>query len=205
MISVAIQHHPARAQGLARVLERVPEAEVVSDPEPDAIRSPQRGYLECLRTTPAGATHRIVLQDDTLPCVDFMRHAGAAIAEQPDTLIAFFVPGSATGGMNRVKWARKKGERWANVGGVQCVPVVALSWPVSLFESYFAFCELPRQINHRCDDEVVTRFTKRNKLPVWATIPSLVEHPDDIPSSIGKRHTNGSKPWRIAYIFAEHP
>jgi len=141
-----------------------------------------------------------------LPCRGFADLAGVAIAERPDDLISFFVPDIAGGGRNRVRDAAKKGERWAQIGGLSWVPAVCVSWPVALIEPFLAFWEQPRwRGRDKADDSMMARFTKSRKMQVWATVPSLVEHPDDVASLLGNRHGAGAIRWRVAHKFLDNP
>jgi len=201
--SFSVQHHPARSHLLSPLLGRIGECEVVSDPEPDGKRCPLRCYLECLRLTPEWATHRIVIQDDTWPCEEFREKAETAIEERPDTLVAFFVPGSPGGGRNRILHAQGRREQWAPIGGLGWVPVVALCWPTSLIAPFLDYAAHPRYASQCGDDAIVGWFSKQNRLQVWATVPSLVEHPDREPSLIGRRHFGGRNRSRLAALFAD--
>lgn len=204
MISFCIQHHPARAHLLDGLLELVGDADVVTDPDPEhPSPSPLRTYRECLRSTPEGATHRVVIQDDALPCRSFRELAELAIAERPDKIIAFFVPGVPGGGSRRVFKAEMEGERWAQIAGIGFLPLVATSWPADLIAPFVKFTEGPRYINRRGDDAVANSFVKRNRLEVWATVPSLVEHPDIVASLIGKKASAGANRSRVAALFID--
>ena len=188
---------------LAPLFERLPGFELITDPDPNGKPNPLRTYLECLRRTPECATHRLILQDDCWPCRDFRAKAEAALDERPESIVLFFVPGSSGGGMNSVIRAAKAGERWALIGAGAWVPVVASCWPVSLIPDFLEFANQRRFARLRSDDELVKRFVGARRLSVWATVPSLVEHPDTVPSLIGRRHGAGSIKWRVAAMFDE--
>ncbi len=202
-LSVCLQHHPSRAHLLSALLERLPGFELITDPDPAGQPNPLRTYLECLRRTPEHATHRLILQDDAWPCQEFREKAEAAISERPDNLICFFVPGSPGGGMNSVLRAAKAGEHWALIGAGGWIPVIAVMWPRALIADFIEFAEHRRFARSRSDDEVLTRFVRANRLDVWATIPSYVEHPDVVPSLIGRKHGAGKIKWRIAAMFVD--
>jgi len=207
VLSIAIQHHPSRGHllgGLASL-----RAEVVTDPEPDGDPSAVRTYIECLRAIPAGATHRLVLQDDAQPCSDFRERAEAAVAERPGELLALFVPGMGLAG----RWMRaawKDGKRWLELPtSMNWVPVVALVWPVELASSFVPFAEehvagrAARRMATMGDDPVVGRFRRVNHLAVWAPVPSLVQHPDLVPSLVKQRSYGGRNPARRAAVFVD--
>ncbi len=202
--SYCVQHHPSRSYLLKPLLERLPEFELVSDPDPDGKRSPLRTYLECLRRTPPDVTHRVVIQDDAWPCRDFRARADAALAERPESIVAFFVPGLRSAGAGRLRDAQMQRESWANIGGTSITPLVATAWPAHLIQRFIDFAESPRmQAKYSHDDPVATLFVKKNKLDVWATVPCLVEHPDVEPSLIGKPHKAGANAARVAACLTE--
>jgi hypothetical protein len=96
------------------------------------------------------------------------------------------------------------GETWVQLGLGGWVPVVALAWPVEKALQFLNYLErglLGRP--SRADDDVVTRYCKKARVNVWATVPSLVEHPDDVPSLIGRRAAAGKNRARVAALFAE--
>jgi hypothetical protein len=204
VISVCIQHHPSRTYLLPRLLDRLEGAELVTDPDPDGPRSPLRCYVECLRRTPPDATQRLVIQDDAWPCENFRERVEVALAERPEQIVAFFVPNIGPAGAKRVREASGRGERWAQIGGKAITPVVATAWPEYLIDDFIAFAESPRITKrYTHDDPVATLFVKSRKLEVWATVPSLAQHLDDVPSLIGKPHGAGKYAHRLAALFAD--
>lgn len=183
-LSICVQHHPSRAQLLAPLVAQLGEYELVVDPEPDSYRSALRTYLECLRRTPADATHRLVVQDDAIACSNFRARALERVAEHPMSLVAFFVPGR-TLLRNLMGPAYKRGERWLQLPqSLNWTPLVALSWPAELAAEFVPFGEqviatrAARGLATHADDPYVGAWRKKHKLPVMATVPCLVEHPD---------------------------
>lgn len=177
------------------------------DPDPDGVPSAIRTYVECIRRTPPDATHRLVVQDDALPCARFVERATAALSERPHDLVAFFVPGTGLHG----RWMReaaKRGQPWVQLPtSANWQPVVALSWPVELVEPFIDFADahiakrLARRLRTIGDDPVVGAFCRAQRRAVWATVPSLVEHPDLEPSLVKQRSYGGRNPARRAAVF----
>jgi hypothetical protein len=206
-LSVAVQHHPSRAELLPR-LASLGEFEVVVDPEPDhPVRSPMRTYLEALRRTPPAATHRIIVQDDAVPGDRFLARLGALLAERPDHLLALFVPGRTL--LRRYMGeAHERGERWFPFPNYNWCPTVALCWPVELGADFLDFGEVvvatraARGLATVGDDPYVGAWRRKRKLDVWCPVPCLVDHPDDHPSLFraldGKAGGNRS---RVAALF----
>ncbi len=202
--SYCVQHHPSRVDLLPALRERLSHFELVTDPDPDGEPSPLRTYLECLERTPEGVSHRVVIQDDALPCWNFLSKSYSALKERPDSIVAFFVPGVKAAGAGRVRDAQMQREHWADIGGTAITPVVATAWPVHLIQPFVDFAKNPRiAARYSHDDPVATLFVKKNKLSVWATVPSLVQHPDVVESLIGKEHGGGKYRNRVAAYFAE--
>lgn len=210
-LSVAVMHHPARS-ALLRLLEQLGGYELVVDPEPDTWPpSAFRTYLEALRRTPAQATHRLIVQDDAIPCRGFRELAEAAIAERPADLLAFFVPGRDPY-RRAVLNAHTAGERWASSGlAVNWVPTVALSWPAKYIDDFVTFGEevvaarAHRGLTTQADDPYVGAWKRKRKLVVWATVPCLVQHPDNVPS-LYRPHLkvrNGSNRARVAALYVD--
>jgi hypothetical protein len=185
LISLALQHHPSRTHLLYRTSHLDPE--VVVDPKLDSHPSPWRTYREALERTPA-CSHRVILQDDAEPCDGFLEALTLCLAARPDSLVCLFVPTTHPTGSRAVLEACGRGSGWAALPWGTFVPVVGLAWPHALVTPFLqwadekGFKDIPR---HRSDDAIVGLFAKAMNLQAWATVPSLVEHPDDDPSLIG--------------------
>lgn len=170
--------------------------------------NPWRGYQRCLRNL-GSASHVLVVQDDTVACRNIERVCEQLAAARPDTVTSLFV-GGLRGRTERNYWRAMQAKRhWAQVDTQRIVHVVALLWPASLASEILSWAEttvIPGIRNPtRSDDEVVGAFVKLTKRPVWATVPCLVEHPDDVPSTVHKRQANGLDRGRVAmsWIGAE--
>jgi hypothetical protein len=211
VIHTRIQHHPSRAYLLPELLERLDaEAEVVTDPEPDAqMPSPWRTYRACLELPPAGATHLLVLQDDVLPCRNLVAACEQIAAPWP---VCLFLGGAPVRTAREAARTLRRGGRYVDVHRGEWVPVIAVLWPVEAAARLLEWCDrddvkLPGHPNPRSDDAVVGKWAKLNRERVTATVPSLVQHPDIEPSLIGKRARAGRTAWRVAahWIGEEDP
>jgi len=204
VLSIAVQHHPSRL--LPEALRRY---EVVTDPDPDGQPSAIRCYLECLRRTPPEATHRLVLQDDVELARDFDARAAAAVAELPGDVIAFFVPKFALHG----KWMREAhevGKRWCALpSSANWAPAVATCWPVELVGDFLDYATAhvarrrARGLHTTGDDPVIGAWKRARSRTIWATVPSLVQHPDVGYSLVKLRDYNGQNLARRAAVFAD--
>lgn len=201
-LSIALQHHPDRADLLHRTAHLHPE--VVTDPDwKSRRRNPWRCYRECLRLTPEDATHRLVLQDDGEPCGEFRSVLERAIAAKPDDLICLFISQAHRRGMTELLAACDAGRSWCRIEArapTEWIPVVALVWPTRLIPGFLEWAASAGYSGERvrADDAIVGEYVLKHRLPVWATVPCLVEHPDDQPSTVG----NGHKIPRRAVCFA---
>lgn len=201
-VSVAIQHHPSREHLVGPLLDALGGAEVVTDPDPTGVRSPLRTYLEALRRTPPDATHRLVVQDDALPCRGFPVRMGLLVAERPDVLMPLFLPGAAPH-RRVVLLASKAGERWATLDPTW-IPTVALVWPVEMAVRFLAWADetLDPEKRHG-DDGPVGRWAARSRVRAVGPVPSIVQHPDVEPSTIGRRAGAGRNRARVAARFID--
>lgn len=201
-VSVAVQHHPDRAHLIPRLVERLGgQADVVEDPDPDN-GSPLRTYLECLRRTPEWATHRLVVQDDTHPGDGFPEKLLKAITDKPDGLICFFAPGIAPHRAKMIR-ATMAGHPYAPLRAMW-IPTVATCWPVGLARDFTVWADekFPDDGTRKGDDGPVGKWAnERRNVEVWATVPSIVEHPDIEPSLIGRKAGAGHNRGRVAAFF----
>lgn len=201
-IEVIIQHHPRRAHMLPRLLSQFSQlkARAITDQFPDdEMPNPWRTYRHCLSQIKADSTHAVILQDDVTLCPGFEVAVQAAIAAQPDRLIALFIAGTPSEYVFPVHAASDAGRPWAVVGNSRWCPCVAVVWPYRLFVPLIEFVDLqnwPDVI--RADDEILGRYLRAIDEPIWATVPNLVEHTDDVESLLGKRAMGGRDPGRVS-------
>jgi hypothetical protein len=134
--------------------------------------------------------------------------AEAAVAQRPADLIAFFVPGTGLHG-RRMRQAFASGERWCELPrSANWVPAVATCWPAALAAEFVPFAEdyvgrrLARRLSTVGDDPVIGKFARSAGLSVWATVPSLVEHPDVGWSLVKGREYEGTNPARRAAVYS---
>lgn len=197
-LAVIIQAHPARARLHESLVAALGECDLVMDPEPDARPSPIRTYLACLRAMPPWVSHICVVQDDAWPCRNFRALAERAVCEHPETLVALFLAGAPARSARLAVQAHRRRERWILMEPRDWTPTVALVWPREIAARFLEYAD-PKV--HRCgDDNVVGAFTTAESVPVWATVPSLVEHPDVEPSLIGRKAGAGKNRFRIAAV-----
>jgi hypothetical protein len=81
--------------------------------------------------------------------------------------------------------AIRAGGHWVEVAHSDLIlPTVAVLWPVEAIHDFLDWypAQPPRRNPDRADDGVLGRWMSKRSRKVLATLPSLVEHPDDTPS-----------------------
>lgn len=206
-LSIAIQHHPARPELPARLREQLApfgaaHIETVVDPEPFGPASPWRTNRLAWELTPYACTHRLVIQDDAVPCKGFLQKARQAIAEHPDEPVSFFYGlNSYPLDMQGYSAALAAGEGWFPLPRQGWVPCVALVLPRDMAWDVAGFSLPHHQRDHVADDEVILEWCVARGLSAWATVPSLVDHDDLAVSTMGG-HQNTD---RRAFAFIDRP
>ncbi len=203
-VHALIQAHPARADLAEGLLDCLGTGEIVFDPEPDGVKSPWRTYQACIRRGVELGGPFLVIQEDVLICGRFMEGVERAVAAQKDNPLAFFVPAKPPAYTNAIYRAQEAGSAWAELPMGTWAPVVALAWPQALAEHLLGWIERTRfPPAWRADDEIIGRFVYEVGVPILASVPSLVEHPDTVNSVMNnhRRVGDGRDPGRRAYFF----
>lgn len=192
-LSIAVQHHPARPELPDRLLgllgvpnSRHAYVDVVCDPEPFSPPSPWRCAREAWRRTPDDCTHRLVIQDDALPCADFLNRVAERVADMPDAPLAFFFGrNSYPLDLLGYQQALERCEEWWPLPHQGWVPAVCVALPRDQALDLAEF-ELPHHERPSvADDEVMLEWCVARGLTAYASIPSLVEHDDSAVSTMG--------------------
>jgi hypothetical protein len=200
---VRIQHHPARADLLTDLLPQLHPltVEVVEDPEPDERPSAWRTYRECL-LRPCAHDRLLVLQDDVIVADGFTGHVGALVASYD--MVALFLAGAPERSARRAREAHRRGDTYASMDARDWVPTVALAWAPVLAQRMVEWTDgrgIPRF--YEGDDNLVGAFVRHHGITVWATVPSVVQHPDVVRSLVGRRNRHGRNPLRTAAIWQD--
>jgi hypothetical protein len=181
-------------------------AEIVYDPDPRTeLRSPWRTYRLCLESgLAAGADSILVLQDDVIVPRNLLGAAELIALSRPESPVAFFVPGKPTLYVQAIRAARAAGDLLVELPLGTWVPTVATMWPARLAENLLEWFDargFPRGMV--ADDEIVGRFLRHVGVRPLASVPSLVEHPDTVPSVMnGRRRVgDGRDPGRRAEFW----
>lgn len=159
--------------------------------------NPWFGYLECLRDPP-DCTHLLVVQDDTITCQNLTPALGEIAKAQVETPVCLFLGRTPMRTRRAALEAGARGERYVEITHGDYMPVVAVLWPVEKAAAFRDWGSSPqrlrkhngRNVVERSDDAMGGRWMKQTRQKILATIPSLIEHPDDSPSTIAKRPAN---------------
>lgn len=166
--------------------------------------SPWRGYHRCLQNPPKKATHLCIVQDDALPCQGFEARLSEAVGERPDDVLSLFVGGLPGRTRKDFYTAQLSGARFTPVYFREIHHVVALCWPVPLvleLLDWYETAKVPGPKPPVSDDAVIGFWARTQKRYFQATVPCLVEHPDDFPSVVQGHSRFGDKGRRaIAFI-----
>lgn len=119
------------------------------------------------------ASHHLVIQDDAIPCADFVVAAMRAIEAAPTPVVSFFTTSPYS--------VRKPGPNWYRptffVGSVAVVAERAIAERISR--------ELARA-RDTDDDLVIDRCLHSARIRISVAVPNLVDH-DLVPSTMGHR------------------
>jgi hypothetical protein len=207
LIRVRVQHHPSRAHLLPKLLGdlkplRTEVIEHSSDPP-----SPWAGYQLCLENIPK-CDHLLILQDDVELAKGFVPAVRQIAKAKPDTPVCLFLSRLPRDVSARADRAYKEKQRYVVVPWRSFLPIVAVLWPrhkaVEFAEWTEANPQLPGQRQPRSDDAMGGMWKMRTKQYVLATVPSIVEHPDREPSTVGRMAQWGKDKNRVAHLLAAH-
>ncbi|NMF30389.1 hypothetical protein [Cellulosimicrobium aquatile] len=178
VLSVVVMHHPARGDVSALVRACAPlDVRVVEDPDPEGPPSPLRTAKRAWAAVAPGATHHLVLQDDVTPVAGFAELVRRAVRARPRHAVALYSNWNSPRNAYLVRAAAAAGQAWAPLGHDEWVPTLGLVLPADGARRLAAhLATLPDDA--RDDDEAVVAFCARERYPVVATLPHLLEHGD---------------------------
>jgi hypothetical protein len=202
---VVVQHHRSRAPLLPRLTDAVAPLPVrVVEDDGEGKPDPWRCYRACLRAAvDHDGTHAAIVQDDAVPCYDFACHLDCAIGERPDAVLVLFLAAQPRLTSLAADRALHTGDPFAPLHLRDWMPAVAVSYPVAVAERILAWTDTVTGRHSRSDDHMLGRWHReqahRAGVHVLVTVPSLVQHPDDVPSLIGNGNgSHGRNPSRVA-------
>lgn len=199
-ISLAIMAHPKRmkqVKALFAELQTYPFTAVgtVYDNTNNEWNTGKRALQEGVDN---GDWH-VVIQDDAILTANFYENIESCIKALPVKTLFSLYTGTSRPLGNRVKAAVDKAEDGTWLRHHQLFWGVGIVIPTSHIEPMLEFVEDIEGLQY---DNRIGEFYCRNGLPVYYCIPSLVDHDDDLPSTLG--HGQSPEP-RIAHKLAKSP
>ncbi len=190
-----VQHHPARADLIAALLERLAgfDTEVITDTRTGPPQT-WRTHRACLESGLAtDATHVLVVQDDAVPCDGFADRARALIDQKPESVLCLFAPGF--GFLRRIGLQAKiRHESLAEFPVMAFVPLVAIVYPAPLAASLLRWADRTPWVGRRerADDGLVASWARERKVRPLMAVPPLVDHDDTVPSVMRRTTSQGT-------------
>lgn len=182
---VAIQHHPRREQILPRLLAGLDGLPVEVVPDAGDPPDPWRGHLRCLERMPESFTHLVVIQDDAIVCDEFACELHCSIEAEPDATLVLFLASQPRLTAMAANRAVEAGDPFAPLHHRDYMPAVGISYPAAHVADVLDWNSQPRARRSRSDDFMLGQWHRDRNPRVLVCVPSLVQHPDDVPSVIG--------------------
>lgn len=209
-ITACIMAHPKRkeaAEALADRLKQYPFKNVnisfagADDSSHEAEWDNGRRALE--HGIGQGEWH-VVIQDDAILCPNFYDNLVGAINAVPTKSLISLYTGTSRPMAKRIKVAVDKAQYanwlqfWMLLWGVGIVI------PSDHIAPMLEFVDEPKYAQSQYDNRI-GYFYNRNRLPVYYTMPSLVDHDDEVPSLLGGHGKDINKHPRVAHRLAQGP
>lgn len=190
MIRYGVVHHPSRA-GLLKQFDGL-DPVVYVDPDPEGKPNPWRTYRYALERFPAGASHLVLMQDDSEPVPGFAAAIERAVAARPDDPIVLCVTAQANVNARRLIAACAADEPFFTCDPQQWIPVVGIIWPADRARDFLEWAEQAGYgedgRRRRADDWIVGEWQKKRGVKIIGTVPNLLEHPDEVDSLINMKN-----------------
>jgi hypothetical protein len=188
-LTVAIPHHPARDDMLPDLLARLGEpVKVVIDRHPKR-RNPWLAMKEAWRVgIKLNGTHHLMIENDALPCRDFLATVREVCEQHPDEITKFYTPDAFSKEWREVEQVAAAGGRLARVWEWSCLTAVVM--PTYTLEPFLHWAEsYPTEYGNEADIRLREWMNRRWPKPMQVTVPSLVEHLGDVSlvRDLGKR------------------
>lgn len=174
--------------------------------------SPWAGYQLSLRSgldAPTKPTHVLVVQDDTVICRGFSSALERLLEIVPDRPLCLFYPGLKMNSSRAVRAAIQRRRSIFLLDRQDFMPMVAVLWPVEKAQHFLHWSsgvKIPGlRRPYLADDAVAGAWMRLTRQDVYATLPSLVQHPDITPSvKAGPQSASGgADKGRVAFLFRE--
>ena len=159
------------AKELAEILS-LPEGQITWDDRPEGGDAMYTARKTWLHPMPEGATHRLVLQDDVIPCDGLLAICEQIIETQPKAVFALTT-------FTYSIYAQMDPET-PYFPVTTPFPACAILFPKEYIEPWLAWCEEGHYPDFRLHDSHMIRlWCMDTGIPVLSTVPQLVDHRDD--------------------------
>ncbi|MEU4771636.1 hypothetical protein [Micromonospora sp. NPDC023644] len=201
-LSACVMAHPARQTAAERLAGALRElgAGVVTDPKPGSAGGTLRTSRLAWSRVEPGATHHLVVQDDSVLAPDFVRHALAGLRALPGHALGLFTEwGSFTS--YALRTAALVGADWVEVVDGY-MPAQALILPADVAREFDPYAARVAA-GDEPDDEVLLGFLRAMGVPMVVSVSNLVQHGDEV--SIAGNGWHGLRKaacWRAADAVA---
>lgn len=132
-----------------------------------------------------GFSHRLVLQDDILLCNDFLNYVEKCVEKYPDVIWTFY-----NGVWIKPEFKRKDTPYTIVKGGALSGQAVCI--PIQYIQNMIEWTDEILGYDFKHDDGRIGFYSLCNDIPVMCTIPSLVNHDNDVKSCI-PNHNNRNR------------
>ena len=184
-IVVTIEHasfDPWRRANVTSMLKEInrapvrPTVFIAKDVDRNIWHTYQKAAMSGLRDK--SVTHLVMLQDDILLCRDFVPGVEKIIRAKPCEVISLFYVS------REAERAREQDARWILIPGAWGQAVI---WPREIMEGMLEWSAHEIRPEWTGEDRRAGLYVLKNKIPVWATAPSLVQHLRSVDSLLGNR------------------
>lgn len=129
----------------------------------------------------------LIIQDDAVPCPGLADALPLLVAARPERVLCLWHGSRPRRSVIRMMQAAERCESWSVVQDEDWLPLVATVWPAPLARAFYADSLLPGFRARIADDEVAGLWLSHHGQYALASVPSLVQHPDDVPGLISRR------------------
>jgi len=143
-----------------------------------------------------------VIQDDTVVCENFAGAVDCISFSNKDVPVCLFLGGFPQGTARMFRRAQLHKKPYISLLRSPIVPLVAVLWPRAKAEEFLEWSTGHPKMT-RADDGNVGRWHRDTGQEILVCVPSLVEHPDMVPSVKGGQQARwGKDKQRVALAVA---
>ena len=119
-------------------------------------------------TVTGNATHHLVLSDDAEVCANFIEIAEEALAVHDDSVVTFF------NARKDVLAAKERGDSWIRLSTFLWGQSMVM--PVYMIPRFLRWARENVKEGYPHDDAMLGMFCEANEVPIYCTVPHLVNH-----------------------------